>query len=193
MVSKYMKKVLLVIYILFSVALLFYVALPNFDFPEAIPGATQSKEPADTENPLRRAYFTDASREEVLSWYVDQFDRSKFMNIALPTYLMNYPPEESGSIIRDQTRSTFLQEVVHPFRETFFINGYEPPETMPENRIVINGVHYRQKIIVKYVPTNLYLRFVISLLTLISIPVLYTAFASEVMSLKKLIKKDTIT
>jgi hypothetical protein len=180
-----MKKILLIIYILVSATLLFYVLLPNFNFPAQIPGSTQSKEPADMETPLRRAYFTDYTRSEVLAWYRSQFDTSSFMKIKLPTYLMNYPPEESGSIIRDQTRSTFLQEFVHPFRETLFINGYEPSPEDEKNRIVIDGIRYRQKIIVRFIPTNTILRFLILLPALISIPIIYLAFEKDLKHAKK--------
>ena len=171
----------------------FYVALPNFNFPTQPPGAVQSKEPADTETPLRRAYFTDYTRAQVIDWYLTQFKHSTFHNIALPTELLNYPPENSATIIRDQTRSTFLQEIVHPFRENVFINGYEPSSTDYENRIVINGVHYRQKIIIRYVPSSLVLRLLITLLTLASIPVVYSAFVPEFSFLKKLLKRRKIS
>lgn len=192
-----MKKILLSCYILFSLTILFYVSLPNYDFPKPVPGAVQSNEPADMEDSLRRAYFTDYTRAEVLEWYKSQFDYSnpsRLLNfkIKLPTYLLNYPPEESQSIIRDQTRSTFLQEIVHPFRETVFINGFEPKENDDKNRIVIDGVHYRQKIIVKYIPSSFTLRFFVSFLSLCAIPLIYIAFISELGSLKKMIKSRKI-
>jgi hypothetical protein len=183
-----MKKIIILIYILFSVTLLFYVALPNFNFPIPPPDSIQSNEPADMETPLRRAYFTNFNRADVLMWYENQFKNSSFLNIPLPTYLLNYPPENSAGIIRDQTRSTFLQEIVHPFRETVFINGYEPAPTDNKNKIVIDGVHWKQKIIIKYVPSNIFLRIIVSLLTLSVIPVLWSAFIPEFDFFKKIIK-----
>lgn len=188
-----MKRILIFVYIVFSLTLLFYVLLPNYDFPKPPPDSVQSKEPGDTETPLRRAYFTDFTRAEVLDWYEAQFKHSIFHDIPLPTYLLNYPPENSGAIIRDQTRSTFLQEIVHPFRETVFINGYEPAATDFENRIVIDGRHWRQKIIIKYVPSGIVLRFLISLLALSSIPVIYIAFIPEFKFLKKLLLDHKIS
>ncbi len=188
-----MGKIVKVLYILFSLTLLFYVALPNFEFPKPPPGSVQSDEPADTETPLRRAYFTDYTRAQVLEWYENQFRRSSFASIPLPTYLLNYPPEESQTIIRDQTRSTFLQEIVHPFRETVFVNGFEPALNDDKNRIVINGTHWRQKIIIRFVPTNTVLRFVITLSTLLFIPILVSAFRPEIMFLKKLIIRRTMS
>jgi hypothetical protein len=137
------------------------------------------------ETPLRRAYFTNHTRGEVLTWYKNQFKKSELFNIPMPTYLLNYPPEEAQSIIRDQTRSTFLQEVVNPFRETLFINGFEPKEDDEQNRIIINGTPWRQKIIVRYVPTHTLLRLLITILTLISVPVLIHAFIPEADFIKK--------
>jgi len=158
-------KILKTIYILFSVILLIYVALPNPEFPESIPDSVQSTEPADIETNLRRAYYTDLSRQEVLNYYKNQFNKSSFMNILLPTYELSYPPEEAQTIIRDQTRSNFLKEIVHPFRESIYINGYQPEE--PQNIIEINGKIWGQKIIVKYVPSSVWARFFIYSIALI--------------------------
>lgn len=180
-----MKKIAILIYGIVSLTVLVYVLLPNFDFPSQPPGSVQSQEPADTEDPFRRAYFTDYSRQEVLDWYDIGFNKTAIGYFKFPTYLMNYPPEESGSIIRDQTRSTFLQEFVHPFRETLFINGYEPKENDDENRIVINNIHYRQKIIVKFVPTSIWLRFIVTLLALTAIPVLVAGYGRDLKFFKE--------
>lgn len=187
------KKVLILFFVIFSSILLFYVSLPDYDFPKPPPDSVQSDEPADMEEPLRRAYFTNYTRAEILEWYKAQFDYSSFGNIKLPTYLLNYPPEDAFGIIRDQTRSTFLQEIVHPFRETLFINGYEPAASDDKNKIIIDGTKWRQKIIIKYVPSNMILRFTIALLSLASIYVIYLAFVPEFSFLKKILKRRRIT
>lgn len=183
-----LKKALTIIYILFSAILLFYLALPNFNFPKPPPDSVQSKEPADMETPLRRAYFTNLTRQQVLDWYMSQFKNSPFKNIPLPTELLNYPPENSGTIIRDQTRSTFLQEIVHPFRENVFINGYEPAPDDDKDRIVIDGTHWRQKIIIRYVPSNTALRVIIYFAMIISIPILYLAYSKDYIFLLNLFR-----
>lgn len=154
------KRVLYFLFFLFSVILLGYVSLPNFDFPAPPPDSLQSQEPADTESPLRRAYFTNYSREEVMSWYIKQFTNSSFGNIHILTYRLNYPPEDSQTIIRDQTRSTFLEEVVHPFRESVYVNGFEPKEA--KDAINIAGLPWRQKIIIRYVPSSVWVRLIVS-------------------------------
>lgn len=153
-----------IILTLFSAVFLVYLLLPNPRFPEPPSDSIQSQEEADTETPLRRAYFTDFTRQEVLKHYQDQFSKSSFLAIPLPTYRLNYPPEESQTLIRDQTRSTFLEEIVHPFRESLFVNGFEPKD--PQDDVWYRGVDYRQKIIIRFVPSNGVTRVVVALPTL---------------------------
>lgn len=148
-----MKYLFRTLFILFFLILMFYVCLPSPDFPKPPADSLQSKEMADIETPLRRAYFTNFTREEVLKHYQDQFKG----------YLLNYPPEEGQTLIRDQTKSTFLQEIVHPLRESIYINGYEPKE--PQHAINIGNRPWRQKIIIKYVPSNIVARVTVVLLS----------------------------
>jgi hypothetical protein len=150
-----MKKLLLIIPILLSLVFLFYLSLPNPSFPLSPEDSLQSDEPADTETPLRRAYFTNATREEVMQFYQNQFKG----------FRLNYPPEESKSLIRDQTRSTFLEEIVHPFRESIYVNGFEPKEA--KDAIFIAEKPWRQKIIIRYVPSNVFIRLGVATATLI--------------------------
>ena len=130
------------------------MVLPEPGFPAPPADALQSKEPADSESPLRRAYFTNFTREEVMSHYKKEFKWG--LNL-------NYPPEESRTIIRDQTRSTFLEEIVHTLRESVFINGFEPK--VEKDAINIEGLSWRQKIIVKLVPSNIFVRVAVVILS----------------------------
>jgi len=148
-----------VIYLILSLSFLIYIVLPGPNFPEPLPDALKSTEGADIETPLRRGYFTNATREEVMEHYFNQFRG----------YRLNYPPEESGTIIRDQTHSTFLEEIVHPLRESLYISGYEPKDT--GEVLTVGGLPWRQKVIVKYVPSSLIIRIVVSLLIIVSWPV----------------------
>jgi hypothetical protein len=170
-----MNKILKVVFILFCLVSIVYLSLPNFDFPTPPPDALQSQELGDTENlSVRRAYFTNYTRSEVLDWYKNQINHSKFMGIPLPTFLVNYPPEESQTIIRDQTRSTFLQEAVNPFRESIYINGFEPKEA--KDAVFIEGRDWRQKIIIRYVSGSVFLRLGIFILTATLMVVMYSAW-----------------
>jgi len=166
-----MKQFVKYVYIIFSIIFLFYLILPNPEFPEQLSGSIQSFEPADIETPLRRGYYTDLTRNEVMNFYISQVNKSPFKNIPIPTYKLNYPPEEAQTLIRDQARSTFLEEIAHPMRESFFVNGFEPKQD--KDMIEIEGKKWRQKIIVRYLPSSLYHRLLVGILTLSIIPILY--------------------
>ena len=173
-----MKTIVKTFYIFFSILLIFYLVLPDYSFPKPPPDALQSKEPGDSETSLRRAYFTNFTREEVLSHYSEQLSISEQLNLPLPTYRLNYPPEEAQTIIRDQARSTYLEEIVHPFRESLFVNGFEPKEE--KDAIFIEGRDWQQKITVRYVPSNIYVRLVVGLLTLILVVLLSKEWTSSI-------------
>ncbi len=179
MVNKFLKIVFVGICLFF----LGYLSLPNFDFPKPLPGSLQSKEPADTETPLRRAYFTNFTREEVLKWYESQLNKSSFLNLPISTYRLNYPPEESGAIIRDQTKSTFLEEIVHPFRESVYINGFEPKD--PKDAIFIENQHWRQKIIIRYVPSSVFTRVIVFIFSAILFVILFKSWVSSLRDIRK--------
>lgn len=135
-----------------------YLFLPSPKFPNPPPDSVQSKEKADIESPFRRAYFTNYTREEVIAHYKNQFRYHYF------TLELNYPPEDAQTLIRDQTRSVYLEELVHPFRESIYINGFIA--RVPKDDIWYKGVHYQEKITIKYVPSSLVLRLFVTALTL---------------------------
>lgn len=137
-----------------------YLAIPNQNFPEKIESAYISSEPSDVELDERRGYYLDETREEVIQHYKGVFSLNAFGVVIKPIRL-NYPPEEAQIVIRDQTRSTFLEELVFPFRESIFINGFEP--TDDKDAIVINSIRYRQKVIVRHVQSEPIVRVTIGL------------------------------
>ncbi len=153
-----MKQFLKFIVCIFFVLFVLYQLIPGPQFPPPPPDSIQSFEPADSESPLRRAYFTNYTRSEVMSWYKSNFDKTGVEWLKFYSINLNYGPEEAPGIIRDQTRSTFLEELAHPFRESVYINGFEPKD--PKDDIFIEGKHWRQKIIVRYIPSNVYVRLV---------------------------------
>lgn len=160
-----MNKALKIVGITVSALFLLYLALPGPEFPVPLSDATQSEEKADQETPLRRAYFTNFSRQEVVDYYRYAFGKTVF-GLAFSSVRLNYPPEEAQERIRDQTRSTFLEEIVHPFRESIYINGFEPKD--PKDDVWYKGVDFRQKIIIKYNPSSVLVRVPIALLTILA-------------------------
>lgn len=160
-----MKRTMKIIYLILSVVFLLYLLIPKQNFPDPPQDSLQSNEPADTETPFRRAYFTNFTREEVIKHYQNQFQMSWFFGIKIPSYKLNYPPEEAQTLIRDQTRSTFLEEIVYPFRESLFVNGFEPKDE--KDIIFIGGKDWKQKITVRYYSSLSIFRIVIFSLSLL--------------------------
>jgi hypothetical protein len=176
-----MKKIIVFVFRFFLIAFflcfLFYALLPTPHFPEPMNGFSQSFEPADVETPLRRGYYTNYSRQEVMDYYLAQFKKPTLFGISLFSYRLNYPPEEAQTLIRDQTKSTFLEEIVHPLRESVYINGFEP--VGPEYAINIKGVPWRQKIIVRYVSSGIILRSVVVFLSGIAVILLIKTWTKK--------------
>lgn len=169
MVTKFLK----IVFFFSCLVVIAYLALPGYAFPDPPPGSLQSEEPADLETPLRRGYFTNMTRAEVLSWYGNQVNHSSFFGIKLPTLLLNYPPEDAQTLIRDQTGSTFLQQFVHPFRESWYVNGSETPATHLKPKYFVEGKSWQLKIIIRYVPSNIFVREAIFIVAATLIVVLY--------------------
>ena len=166
-----MKKIVKYFFIIISAIFLIYLSLPSPDFPENSSKSIQSKELADMEDANRKGYYSDEDREDVINYYKNSFDTLAVFNIQRISYRLNYPPENAQTIIRDQTRSTFLEEIVHPFRESLFINGFEPK--YDQDVIIDNGKRWKQKIIVKYVESSLVARFVFGVSTLALLTLIY--------------------
>lgn len=159
-----------------------YLSFPSPEFSISPPDAVQSLEEADTETPFRRAYFTNFSREQVVEHYQKQLSPD-FFGLVFPTYRLNYPPENAYTLIRDQTRSTFLEEIVHPFRESIFVNGFKPKEAKDD--IWYKGTHYEQKITVKYIASPVFVRIP---LVLAGLFVLYFLLRELTFALKEIWK-----
>lgn len=139
---KVISNIVLTLLLLFAI---YYLLLPSPTFPTPPLGALRSREPGDLESVYRRAYYTNYSRSEIIKHYSSQF-------LQPGNILLNYPPEDAFFAIRDQTKSSWLQELVHPGRESLYINGFYP--TKPTEQIYIDDVHYLNKITLRYIPST---------------------------------------
>lgn len=158
-----MKKILWVIFVLG----LIYLILPGptkiEDFAP-IPDSTKSNLDGDTwQNPNIVAYFSDFRREEITSFYKNQFSGKYFFGGLIPPIRLNHPPEAAYTYIRDQQESTFLEEYTYPFRESLYVNGYEPevenqmfkkPSNFVGNHIWYEEVPFNSKATLRFYPSN---------------------------------------
>jgi hypothetical protein len=91
-----------------------------------LPGALKSDEPGDTwQNPGQAAYFTDLSREEVMAFYRDSF-ALHLGPLTIKPYTLNYRPEDTATYVRGYIDSYYLEELVLPYRDSLFVNGWTP-------------------------------------------------------------------
>jgi hypothetical protein len=168
-----MKHIVKITYFVISLLFLIYLAYPNPFFPKP-PESIRSFEPADIETPKRRAFYTDLTRDEIMSHYRNEFKNASLLGYVLPAVNLNYPPEEAWSIIREQTRSNFLEEIVHPFRNSIFVSGFEPKED--KDRIYLEDKFWKQKVTIRYVDSNPYYRIAVGLMLISLIPILIKYF-----------------
>lgn len=145
-----MARLLKIIYGFLGLSFVFYLITPLNSFPQPPEAVLTSNEPADQETPLRRGYYTDLSRAEILTHYQNQFGG----------FRLNYPPEEAQTLVRDQTQSTFLEELNHPLRESLYINGFEPEISGKTDwqPLVVSEKVWRQKITIRHITSALWLR-----------------------------------
>lgn len=149
--------------------LLAYLLLPKPEIAP-LPNSFKSTEPGDTvEIPGVSAYYTNMDRSEVMNFYKREFGGL--------TLRLNHPPEYAKEIIRDTIHSEFFEELVHPFRESLFVNGWTPREDEEYQRGVKKplyefergGEKYQSKITLYFVPSNPLIRLVVFHLSLLAI------------------------
>lgn len=136
-----------------------YLVWPTSGFPPPPPDSFISTEPADTESIYRKAFYTNLSRAEIINYYKSQWKR--------PFIKLNHPPEFSFEFIRDQTRSSWLEEPVHPWKDSIYINGFYP--STPQEQFNYNGRHYIGKITLHYFPSSPITRLTILALSAICV------------------------
>lgn len=155
-----MKKI---IFSVILISIIYYLILPSPSFPPPPPDSLISQEPADTESIYRTSYYTNLTRPEIMSYYDAAF-RGPVQ------YRLNLPPEDAYAVIRDQARSSFLEVIVHPWRGHLYINTFVP--TNPTEQINISGVHYLNKVTIRYVPSHPLSRLTVLTLSVICLGLL---------------------
>lgn len=162
--SKPLKVSLILIYLIGF----FYLILPAPSFPELFESWRSTEEGDTWQNPNQKGYYTNLSRDQVINQIKEQFSEHLFW-FKFQGIRVNYPPEEAASLVRDQLKSNYLEEIIFPLRESIFINGWEPEndprmKTIPENKrsdLFANGQKYQAKITLYPIYSNLWPRLLI--------------------------------
>ena len=145
-----------------------YLITPTPPLPD-LSGSIRSDEPGDTwQNPDQKAFFTNRTRNEVIPEMQAKFSTSLF-GITVPSYRLNYRVEESYEFVRDQVKAYYLEEIIYPFKESLFVNGWEPTSA-PEFRhlseidkpqVTFKGETYLSKVTLRPVYSALWARLLI--------------------------------
>lgn len=157
------------IFSFFAVTLLIYLLIPGpssiNDFP-ALPNSEKSTLEGDTiQVPNVAGYFSDIFRTSATNFYKMAY-KSQVAIPFLPIRL-NYPPEFAYTAIKDQTRSTYLEEYVYPLRDSLFLNGYEPfyengkPKFFGSVKADEKNNIYYNKATLRFYPSSIWVRIVI--------------------------------
>jgi len=182
-----MKKLIIFFSVLIYFSGIYYLSRPTPPLPNLDQGI-RSDEPGDTwQHPDQAAYYTPRNnRQEILGEL-----QKKFGSAALDvlTYRLNYRPEETGQLVRDQLRSYYLEEIVHPLRESLFVNVWEPtkspfviPKDQASQRMYFLKIYYPVKVTLRPVYSSLWARlFVWSLI----FPASYAVYLSLSKSLRE--------
>jgi len=136
------------------------------DFP-ALPQSAKSTLSGDTvQLPNLVAYFSNNYRKYVIAYYKLSYQGQT--KLPFSPLRLNYPPEDAYIYIKDQTQSTYLEELTYPLRDSLFINGLEPfDETTKEERyagatkFMESGQPWETKVIMRYYPSNCFSRVTI--------------------------------
>lgn len=153
----------------FGVCLLVYLILPGAnsidDFP-ALPNSSKSTLYGDTtEIPNVKAYFSNNYRSFVVNFYKLSFISKNLF--PFEPIKLNYPPEFAFTAIKDQTQSTFLEELVYPLRDSLFVNGMEPfgedgsPRYWGAENFDSEGQNYLTKTTLRYYPSSISVRILV--------------------------------
>ena len=164
--KRWLKILIAVVYLLG----VFYLITPEPIIPN-LKGALKSTEPGDTvQMPGVWAYYTDLSRREAIDFYKEAYSRSWFLNLPLPTYILNHPPEYARETIKDTLKTNFYEELVHPLKESLFISGWIPKEDKvylaqhkkkPVVSFLVEGREYPAKITLYHVVSPWWARLLV--------------------------------
>lgn len=120
-----MKKSLVIISSVIFLVGCVYLLIPSPTTPD-LDNAVRSDEEGDTwQHPDQKGFYSNQLRSIVIPEMQSKFSISLF-GVTIPSLKLNYRPEDTKEFVREQTPSYYLEEIVYPFRESLFVNGWEP-------------------------------------------------------------------
>jgi len=182
-----MKIKIAFIFIVYILGLI-YLAPQAPNTPDLVP-STRSTEEGDTiQNPDQKGFYTNLTRQEAIAQMQSKYSLRLFGK-TIPSFRLNYRPEEAFEMVRDQLKSSYLEEIVYPLRDSLFVNGWEPENAplyanTPKDKIpalFFDNVVYFSKVTIKPNHSTLFSRFFVWTLIF---PASYLVYLSLKKSLK---------
>lgn len=169
-----MKKIWIGLFSILAILFLIYLLLPPQRTIPPLPDSLKSTEEGDiVQIPGVSAYYSDKTRDEVTKFYSYYFSKSSSLGLPLPTIYLSHPPEYARLVIRDQILTSYLVEYVHPFRDSLFINGWEPdvyfaanPVMRSQHQIYLSEKKYFSKTTLRSFQSNVAARVVLFFLAI---------------------------
>lgn len=169
------------VFVIFALLLLSYLLLPGptsiEDFP-TLPNSSKSTLEGDTiQLPNVVAYFSNNYRDFATQLYYQGYKNQHL--IPFPPLRLNYPPEFAYIAIKDQTHSTYLEEMVYPLRGSLFVNGLEPfdrngqPRYEGAVKFDNEGVINNTKVTLRFYPAPVWARLTVWLGIILSIALIW--------------------
>lgn len=149
------KKILISFFVVFNFCSILYLISPTPKLSD-LPNSVKSDEPGDTVQISNvSAYYTNLTRTEVMNFYKANYNGLFRINL-------NHPPEKAKEIIKDTIQSYYLEELILPYKESLYINGFEwendvftKPAQRIKNKLIFNKKEYKAKITIRIFPSSI--------------------------------------
>ncbi len=164
---------------------LVYLTLPgpskieNF---KALPNSRESRAWWDNDYSNSRSFFTNQYRTSVTGFYLEDFKQKNILATLIPPMKLNHPPEDAKIFIQNEQRSTYLEEYFYPFRESFFVNGFEPydvtgkPVIREMKLVILDGIKYNSLVNIRLYHSSIFWRVLVYLGIWLSLILLFKVF-----------------
>lgn len=159
------KKIFIVFAVLFLVYLLWSGPSKISQF-KPLPDSAKSTLSGDTvQIPNVSGYFSNNFRNFVIPFYLKNYQQNT--NLPFPPLKLNHPPEYSWVVIKKQTETTYLEELIYPLRDSLYINGYETfrPDGTPifwsAPKLEEAGKEWPTKVTLRLYTSNILVRIIV--------------------------------
>ncbi|MBU1129933.1 hypothetical protein KKE45_01275 [Patescibacteria group bacterium] len=150
------KTIKIFLFSIFNLLAFYYLLIPTPKILD-LPNSLKSIEPGDTvQIPNVKAFYNNQERQEIMKFYVDTYQKKHPLSTKI-----NHRPEKAKEIIKDTIQTYYFEEIIIPFKESLYINGFEwqkdvftKPEARAKNRLMVGEQEFETKLTLRHFPTT---------------------------------------